>query len=183
MSCPPNANYLSWILIIWPLLFLCTVWVFMMLFCLFQKVCFLASYFAHFWNTNSDHSFSRWYAFVLLCILLVTQTVACLALVGELACFLMWTLLVTLWPVLFQFVSWPGFFCGLFWWHRLWPVLFQLVSWPGFNVQSSSDTDCGLACFRGLVGLVFNLHSSGDTLWPVLFQSVSLPDFYCALLC
>jgi hypothetical protein len=30
----------------------------------------------------------------------------------------------------------------------------QRVSWPGFNVHSSGETDCGLSCFRMLVGLV-----------------------------
>ena len=82
--------------------------------------------------------------------------------------------------------------------------LVQNVSWPSFNVCSSSDTDCGLACFREWVGLVLDVHSSGDTdcglscsvcesawfqsvlfwwhrLWPVLFQGVSWPCFWCAL--
>ena len=45
----------------------------------------------------------------LMCILLVTETVACLVSVCELAWFLVCTLLVTQRPVLFQFVSWPGF--------------------------------------------------------------------------
>ena len=30
-------------------------------------------------------------------------------------------------------------------------------------MQSSGDTDCHLSCFRMWVGVVFNMHSSGDT--------------------
>ena len=51
--------------------------------------------------------------------------VACLVSGGELAWFLICTLLVT----------------------QMWPVLFQLVSWPGFIMYSLNDTECGLYCF------------------------------------
>ena len=39
---------------------------------------------------------------------LVTETVTCLVSACELAWFLTWSLLVTLWPLLFQVVGWPG---------------------------------------------------------------------------
>ena len=45
----------------------------------------------------------------LMCTLLVTQIVAYLVSVSKLAWLLMCALLVTLWPFLFQDVSWPGF--------------------------------------------------------------------------
>ena len=65
---------------------------------------------------------------------LVTQSVACLVSVSELVWFNMHSPGDTDWPALFQVVSWPCFECVLFWWH------------------------CGLSCFRGWVGLVFNVH-------------------------
>ena len=50
-----------------------------------------------------------------MCSCLVMQTVANLVSVGELAWFSMCNILVTLWPVLFQDVSWPGFQFAIFW--------------------------------------------------------------------
>ena len=84
---------------------------------------------------------------VLMCILLVTQTVACLVSVGELAYFLICTLLVTqsvAYLVSGGELAWFSMYTFLV---TLWPVLFQEVSWPYFNLHSSGDTDCGLSCF------------------------------------
>ena len=70
-------------------------------------------------------------AWFLMCTLLLTQTVTCCHVsASELAWFLICPLLVTLWPVLCQEVS-----------------------------------------------LVFNVHASADIGWFVLFQVVSLPGF------
>ena len=84
-------------------------------------------------NTDCDLVSGCELAWFLMCTILVTQTVAYLVSVGELSWFVMCTLLVTQgWPVLFQEVRWPCFWCALFWWHR-----------------------CGLSCFRMWVSLVF----------------------------
>ena len=81
----------------------------------------------------------------------------------------MYTILVTkMWPVLFQFVSWPCFsnvhyfgdkdvaclisegelswclMCNMLV-TMMWPVLFQLVCWPGLNVHFPGSN---LSCFR-----------------------------------
>ena len=62
-----------------------------------------------------------------------THTLAILLSDSELVWFLICTLLVTLTVAgLVQRVSWPYFWCALFWWHWLWPVVFQEVSWPCF---------------------------------------------------
>ena len=82
-----------------------------------------------------------------MCTLLVTQIVACPVSEGELAWFSVYTLLVTQTVACLVSEGELAWFlmCTL---HSLWPVLFQLVSWPGFNVYSTVDTDCGLSCFR-----------------------------------
>ena len=64
-------------------------------------------------------------ALFLMCTVLVRLTVACLASDSELALFLMCTLLVTLTVT----------------------CLVQIVSWLVFDMHSSGDTDCGLSCF------------------------------------
>ena len=71
----------------------------------------------------------------------------------------MCTLVVTQRPALFQEVSWPGFLCTLFW-----LSLSCFSWWVGLviNMHSSGDTDCSLSYFRGWVGLGFNVHSPGD---------------------
>ena len=131
--------------------------------------------------------FRMWVGLFLICSLLVTQTLACLVSVcelawllmcallvtqmwpvfvsdGRLAWFLMFTLVITqTWLVLFQMVSWPSFKCALFWWHRCGLSCFSGWVVLAFDVHSSGDTDCGLSCFRMWVGMIFDLHSSGDT--------------------
>ena len=85
--------------------------------------------------------FSWWVGLVLMCTLLVTQTVA----------------------VLFQDVSWPGFNvhssgdtdCGLSCF-RMWVGLI-------FNMHSYGDRGCGLSYFRMWVVLICSVPSSGDT--------------------
>ena len=109
--------------------------------------------------------FRLWVGLVLLCTLLVRQIMASLVSGGEFAWF------------------WCAFFC----WHRLWPVLFQWVSWPDFSMCAflvtqtvtcllsggvlacffhvhSLVTQTNLLCFRRWVVLVYHVHSAGDTL-------------------
>ena len=104
----------------------------------------------------------------------------CTLLVTHLSCFSWWVGLVLNvhsfvdTPVLFQDVSWPGFQCALFWWHTclVWGCELALFIMCTLLVTH-------LSYFSWWVGLVFNVHSSGDT--PALFQLVSWPCFQCAL--
>ena len=72
-------------------------------------------------------------AWFLMCTLLVTETVVYLVSEGELAWFLMCTLLVTYTVACLVSVCELAWFliCSLLV-TQMWPVLFQIVSWPGF---------------------------------------------------
>ena len=100
-----------------------------------------------------------------MCTLLVSQTVASLNAVGELAWFLILPSSGDTGCGLSCFSLWVGLVFNVCSYGDTDCVLSHLSQWVGlvFNVHPSGDRNCGLSCFSWWVGLVFNMQSSGDT--------------------